>query len=169
MCCSLLMTHFYLKLIFTILTKPIISLQADLDKTQKFGDRWWIIFSSSKTVQQTFTNRTVKNYPKLRFGNLEIPVESSHKHLGLMLSSSLRFHDHVNDVVKKVNAALGPLYPAAKYVPRNILNQIYCTYVRETHIRLWRYRISWQLNSSRYNETRAITTQSCAVSNRGPI
>ena len=54
----------------------------------------------------------------------------SHKHLGLTLSSSLRFHDHVNDIIKKVNAALGPLYPISKYVPREILNIIYRTYVR---------------------------------------
>ena len=107
-----------------------ISLQNDLDKIKQFGDKWAITFNSSKTTQQTFTNKPVKKDPKLRFGNIDIPVENSHKHLGLTFSSSLRFHDHVNDIIKKVNAAIGPLYPIARYVPREILNKIYCTYAR---------------------------------------
>ena len=106
------------------------SLQADLNEIQTFGDKWSITFNSSKTIQQTFTNRPVKNHPKLRFGHPLIPVENSHKHLGLTISSSLRFHDHVNDMIKKVNSALGPLYPVAEFLPIKILNQIYCTYVR---------------------------------------
>ena len=107
------------------------SLQADLNEIQTFGDKWSITFNSSKTIQQTFTNRPVKNHPKLRFGHAPlIPVENSHKHLGLTISSSLRFHDHVNDMIKKANSALGPLYPVAEFLPRKILNQIYCTYVR---------------------------------------
>jgi len=57
-------------------------------------------------------------------------VESNHKHLGLYISTCLRFHQHVNAIIRKVNAALGPLYAIAKYIPRDTLKQIYCTYVR---------------------------------------
>ena len=106
------------------------SLQADLDRIMAYGDKWGIEFNSQKTIQQTFTTRKLRNPPKLRFGEKQITPVDSHKHLGLTLSTSLRFHDHINDIVKKVNATLGPLYPIAKYIPRKILSQIYTTYVR---------------------------------------
>ena len=37
-----------------------------------------------------------------------VPSIKSHTHLGLTLSTDLRFHDHINNVNKKVNIALTP-------------------------------------------------------------
>ena len=108
----------------------VTSLQTDIDRIKTYGDKWDIKFNSSKTIQQTFTNRRTQNAPNLRFGDKPIPLVETHKHLGLTLSTSLRFHDHVNDIVKKVNGTLGPLYPIAKFIPRHILSKIYATYVR---------------------------------------
>ena len=108
----------------------VTSLQTDIDKIKAYGDKWGIKFNSSKTIQQTFTNRRTKNPPALRFGDIAIPAVEKHKHLGLTISTSLRFHDHVNDIIKKVNGTLGPLYPIAKFIPRQVLSQIYCTYIR---------------------------------------
>ena len=36
----------------------------------------------------------------------------------------------MNDIIKKVNGTLGPLYPIAKFIPRQVLRQIYSTYIR---------------------------------------
>ena len=36
----------------------------------------------------------------------------------------------MQDITKKANAAIGPLYPIAAFIPRHILKQIYVTYVR---------------------------------------
>ena len=105
-------------------------LQRDLDKIKQFGDRWAITFNSTKTTQQTFTNKPVKHPPSLNFGNEPIPLEHNHKHLGLNISNDLRYHCHVQEIVKKANVALGPLYPIAKHIPRQILQQIYLTYIR---------------------------------------
>ena len=92
--------------------------------------KWAITFNSSKTTQQTFTNKHTQNPPVLTFGNEPIPIEVNHKHLGLNISSDLRFHFHVKEIIKKANVALSPLYPVAAYIPRHVLNQIYITYVR---------------------------------------
>ena len=41
----------------------------------------------------------------------------------------MRFQAHVKITMKKVNRALSPLYRVAQVIPRNILNQIYFTYI----------------------------------------
>ena len=48
----------------------------------------------------------------------------------MTFSEDLRFHEHINKICHKINIALSPLYPIAKYLPRPILDQIYKTYIR---------------------------------------
>ena len=108
------------------------SLQNDLDEIYRYGQKWIITFNASKTVQQTFSNKqkSEQTVPCLTFGGEPIPKHSTHKHLGLVVSEDLKFKEHVNDIIKKVNKNLGPLYPIAPYLPRNILEQIYTVYIR---------------------------------------
>ena len=105
------------------------SLQNDLDKINDFGKKWLIQFNSKKTIEQTFSNRNTIP-PKLKFGDIDIPINYSHKHLGLTISKDLRFKEHVNNIIKRANASLSQIYPIAKYLDRNTLSQLYCTYIR---------------------------------------
>ena len=41
----------------------------------------------------------------------------------------MHFHQHVNDLIFKINRALGPLYPLSRILPRHILNNIYTVYI----------------------------------------
>ena len=107
-----------------------LSLQRDLDRIQKFGDDWAISFSGPKTIQQTFSTRRDSHKLPLTFDSVEIPSVQTHKHLGLTFSTDLHFHEHVNKIIQTVNSLLGPLYPVAKMLPRDILDQIYRTYIR---------------------------------------
>ena len=107
------------------------SLRNDLDSIHKYGQEWKITFNSSKTVQQTFSFKNDPDIPRLVFNDQVISVNDSHKHLGISLSISkdLKFKVHINDIIKKVNKAMGPIYPIAKYLPRTALHQIYLTYI----------------------------------------
>ena len=107
-----------------------ISLQNDLDNIYRYGQDWKIIYNGSKTIRQTFSLKKTPNIPQLIFDGQVIPVNQSHKHLGISLSNDLKFKTHINDIIKKVNRALGPIYPIARYVPRTILDQMYSTYIR---------------------------------------
>lgn len=104
-------------------------LQNDITQIQTYGNDWLIKFNASKTIQQSFSYRNESEVPNLNFDANPIPVESKHKHLGITLSTDLRFHHHVNYIVRKVIMTLSPLYPIAPYLPREILTQIYKTYV----------------------------------------
>ena len=106
------------------------SLQLDLDEIYKYGRQWAITFNTTKTIQQTFSQKQDHQTPALTFGENAIPVYDSHTHLGMTFSKDLRFHKHINIICHKVNTALSPLYPIAKYLPRPILDQIYKTYIR---------------------------------------
>ena len=106
------------------------SLQRDLDLIEDYGRKWAITFSPTKTECQTFSNNKRLSLPVLTFAGQTIPKTNSHKHLGLTLSTDLRFHIHINDIIRKVNTALSPLYPVASILTRPILEKIYITYVR---------------------------------------
>ena len=106
------------------------SLQRDLNLIEDYGRQWAITFSSTKTVCQTFSNKPRHPLPTLTFTGQTIPTTDSHKHLGLILSTDLRFHSHVNEIIRKVNTALSPLYTVASTLPRPLLDKIYTTYVR---------------------------------------
>ena len=107
-----------------------LSLQRDLDRIQKFGDDWAISFNGPKTIQQTFSTRRGSHNLMLTFNGTEVPSVQTHKHLGLTLSTDLRFHEHINNIIQTVNSLLGPLYGVAKLLPRDILDQIYRVYIR---------------------------------------
>ena len=111
-------------------TTTQISLQNDLDKIQNYGRQWKITFNGSKTTQQTFSLKNSPSIPTLFFEDKIIPLNNSHRHLGVYLSNDLKFKIHVNEIIKKVTKALGPLYPISKHVPRNILHQLYVVYIR---------------------------------------
>ena len=68
------------------------SLQKDLDKIKHYGNKWAITFNSSKTTQQTFTNKRTQNPPSLKFGNDPIPIVPNNRHLGLNISNDLKFN-----------------------------------------------------------------------------
>ena len=106
------------------------TLQHDLGNIQRYGHKWKITFNGTKTIQQTFSLKNTPNIPRLVFDGQTIPIRDNHKHLGINISSDLRFKTHVNETIKKVNKALGPIYPIAKYIPRRILLQIYTTYIQ---------------------------------------
>ena len=107
-----------------------LALQRDLDTISRFGIDWAISFSGPKTIQQTFTTKRDIRAPQLTFDGQRIQPVPSHKHLGLTFSTDLRFHDHVNTIIKTINYQLGPVYAVAKFLPRQILCDIYTTYIQ---------------------------------------
>ena len=109
---------------FSLLTTQR-SLQHDLDEIHKNEREWVITFSTAKTIQQTFSHKRQNQPPRLTFGDVAIPINKSHKHLGMIFSNDLRFHKHVNEALTKANKTLSPLYAIAKHLPRHILDQIF--------------------------------------------
>ena len=120
------------------------SLQEDLNSIFAYGQDWYKPFNAKKTVMQTFTTKRNTHTPHLTFNKDPIPHVTIHKHLGLTLSNDLRFHAHVNELIQKVNRAMSPLYPIAKYLPRKFqLNFTKPTFYRISTIATWFTMDTW--------------------------
>ena len=111
------------------------SLQVDLDRIKRYGYDWAITFNADKTTQKTFTYKHAR-IPALTFDDKIIPIRDSHKHLGVTISTDLRFKSHVNNILLKFNRTLSPLFPIASLVPRRILLHIYQMYLHSAPPRL---------------------------------
>ena len=98
------------------------SLQQDIRVIEAYAKQWAITFNSTKTLQQTFSNKKTHEHPRLTLSGQDIPLVETHRHLGISFSKDVRFQTHVKSAMKKVNMALSPLYSAAHTIPRNILN-----------------------------------------------
>ena len=53
------------------------SLQTDLDKIYEYGQKWFITFNATKTIQQTFSLKQNPVIPKLTFGGEPIPEHTN--------------------------------------------------------------------------------------------
>ena len=107
------------------------SINEDLIKLLKWATTWKLTFNISKTVLINFS-LNIRNNPSLSIsfdGTLIKPVET-HKHLGIVLSSDLKWRDHVNHVVSSANKKLGLLKRRSFTLTRNQKSIIYINIIR---------------------------------------
>ena len=105
-------------------------LQRDLDGIKHYGNDWIITFNATKTSQQTFSHKPLTKMPALTLDGIAVPIKDNHKHLGVTMSTDLRFKTHVNKVLLKFNRTISPLYPICHMLPRHILLNIYKIYIQ---------------------------------------
>ena len=86
-------------------------LNDDLKKINNWAFQWNMSFNPdpSKQVQEVIFSRKSKRpgYPPLVFSSNNVSQSFSQKHLGVILDFKLTFEDHLNNVLAKVNKAVG--------------------------------------------------------------
>ena len=109
-------------------------LNEDLETISKWAHQWKIQFNPDKNkqaVQLIFSHKGPKpSHPFLHFNQAEVPVVNEHKHLGMILDSKLDFSTHVKEAIVKVRRGTGVIRYMAKYVSRDVRDQIYKLCVR---------------------------------------
>ena len=86
---------------------------------------------SKQAVQVIFSHKSPKlPHPPAVFNQAEVPVVKEHKHLGMILDSKLDFSAHVKEAIVKARRGIGMIHHMAKYVSRDVRDQIYKLYVR---------------------------------------
>lgn len=73
--------------------------------------------------------KSPKIYLELKMSGSVIPCVKTQKHLGLTFSTDLRFHEHVNSILKNVSKSLTSIYPIARHVPKHT-TKFYKIYIR---------------------------------------
>jgi hypothetical protein len=81
----------------------------------------------------------LKTLVKINIGNIEVPIVESAKNLGLVFDRTLRFKEHVNNLIKKAFSSLKLLYAARDILCQKLKKQLceslvlshfnYCDYV----------------------------------------
>ena len=124
-------------------------LNRDLTKIAIWADKWKITFNAKKSKDMIFSNKFLNNSPSLNFNDKQIERVNSHKHLGLVLTSTLDWGSQVEQVCLKANRKLTVLRTVKflnkqtldvsyKLTVRSIVDYalpIYCNSLRQTELR----------------------------------
>jgi len=106
------------------------ALQEDLRHLEEWEQDWQMAFNPSKceVIRLTKKRRPIQTTYRLHGHNLALAP--SGRYLGVTLSSSLSWNDHVNATTKKANSSLAFLRRNLSSCPRDIKAQTYKTLVR---------------------------------------
>ena len=102
--------------IFSVMTDNIrdsATLNYDLNLVSKWADRWKMSFNpdpSKQAKEIVFSKkRSTTQLPDLIFNNNIISRVDSHKHLGMILDSKLRFNYHLKEKISIANKGIGTI------------------------------------------------------------
>ena len=106
-----------------------LQLNRDLLKISQWAKKWKVTFNAKKSKDTIFSKKYLNNSPPLIFGNTFIDRVNSHKHLGLILTSTLDWTAQVKEVCLKANQKLSVLR-SVKLLSRQTLDLLYKLTVR---------------------------------------
>ena len=120
----------------------------------------------SKQAQQVIFSRKSKKLtqPPLVFNNNNVSQSFLRKYLGVILDFKLTFEDHLNNVLAKVNKAVGLLRKLRNLLPRTTLITIskafiqpYLDYGDVLYVQAFNNSFNEKLESFQYDEYPALT------------
>ena len=106
-------------------------LQADLNNIQTWADNWLVTFSPAKSKDMILSLKTNKPiHQPLSLANEDIVRVESHKHLGITISSDLKWSTQIMEMAKKACTRLNIMRPLKMIMDRKTLELLYFAFVR---------------------------------------
>ena len=106
------------------------TINSNLQSISEWGTRNLVKFNTSKTQLLTISlSNTPSNYPII-FEDSEIPSLNSVNILGLQISSSLSWRDHIVQIAKSASKKLGVLFRCKQYFNSAQLFKLYTGFIR---------------------------------------
>ena len=106
------------------------TINSDLQSISEWGTRNLVKFNTSKTQLLTISlSNTPSNY-QIIFEDSEIPSLNSVNILGLQISSSLSWRDHIFQIAKSASKKLGVLFRCKQYFNSAQLFKLYTGFIR---------------------------------------
>ena len=106
------------------------TINSDLQSISEWGTRNLVKFNTSKTQLLTISlSNSPSNYPIL-FENSEILPPNSISILGLQISCSLSWRDHIVQIAKSASKKLGVLFQCKQYFNSAQLFKLYTGFIR---------------------------------------
>ena len=104
-------------------------LNRDLTKIQLWSSTWKVKFNAEKSKNMVFSNKQLLNIPTILFNNTNIERVTSHRHLGVYLTTSLDWSLHVHHICLRASRKLAVLR-SVKELSRSTLDLLYKLTVR---------------------------------------
>ena len=107
-------------------------LQTDLDSLHQWSLTWDLSFHASKCAAMRFSRKTSSEQPQEYHLNQQpIPFKITQKDLGILVSESLKWSSHINNLISKANKMLGFVRRNCFYLANvNCRRLLYLTLVR---------------------------------------
>ena len=106
-------------------------LNRDLLKIESWAQQWKVTFNPKKSESLLFSRKPVNTLPVIFLGNTPIARVDTHKHLGIILSSSLDWASHINYICLKASRKLHILR-SVRQLSRKTMDILYKLTVRST-------------------------------------
>ena len=105
-------------------------LSNNLVKATQWGNDWLVTFNQAKTESMTFGARSAEKPTLLDFQGSQVKEVHEHKHLGLMLTSNLRWDTQVAVMAEKAEKRLRYLILGRSHLSQAVLCNVYLTLIR---------------------------------------
>lgn len=105
-------------------------INADLSTISKWAEDWLVKFNAEKTISVLISRKlTPVQHPPLYMDGSILVERDSHKHLGLTLSSSCSWTEHIDNISKKAWTRLNLLRSLKFRIGRQSLEQMYISFI----------------------------------------
>ncbi|MCG7877682.1 MAG: reverse transcriptase domain-containing protein [Candidatus Thiodiazotropha endolucinida] len=106
-------------------------LNSDLEKIHVWAERWLVKFNPAKSESLLLSRKKNRPlHPPLLMNNEPIQEVSSHKHLGIYLSSDGTWHEHIDYITSKAWTRINVMRKFKFTLDRQALEKIYVSFIR---------------------------------------
>ena len=108
-----------------------VTLNRDLHLISNWAHQWLVTFSPPKTESKLVSNKKDRDsIPDIVFQGEVIKNVSSHKHLGVFISSDLKWNNHIEYLCERASKKLSMLKSLKFTLDRKSLETIYVSFIR---------------------------------------
>ncbi|CAH1252398.1 NAT16 [Branchiostoma lanceolatum] len=109
----------------------VASLNRDLSSVSTWLSQWKLEANIDKCKAMFITTRAIpRPIPPVTLGGTILQVVTSHKHLGVTLTNTLSWSNHIDIISTKARRSSGLLCALRKNIPKDLLLRLYMTIVR---------------------------------------
>jgi hypothetical protein len=102
----------------------------DLLELNAWSGKWLMSFNPEKTDILFFSNTGNIDNIEYSFNDKSIPLTTSHKHLGVILSQNAKWNEHLENMITNITKHLGILRKLKFSLNRSNLEKMYLVYIR---------------------------------------
>ena len=102
----------------------------DLLELNAWSSKWLMSCNPEKTEILFFSNTGNIDNIEFSFNGKSIPLSTSHKHLGVILSQNAKWNEHLENMITNITKHLGILRKLKFSLNRSNLEKMYLVYIR---------------------------------------